>query len=348
MCEYTHPPQAGSAKRGAAIGRRVLTSTTDAKASRRSVRSTRASTRSPGTAPETSTTCPSCLRDHPAAGGRLLDGELDFLSWAQHVTGRNSLIANLGQAERVADEPLERGLDCLRPHLRRRDAIQTAPARPRPRAWPSRALRGSSSAAAACTSPRSSSARRSRIAARASPRDFFDSPDSRSISPSRASTCCSNAGERRTRLPTSRATTRSRWAVNAGLARRPRRARPSPCAWTTPTARRQSSKRSRMSPSQNSMRTGRRRGALSLQPLAIPIDPAIRHGQRHAALRPPAHLLERRSHDAHEVAAVLPTEVGFELAAVFREVWHRATNNPSRAYRQEPTRDQRTPSRWTR
>ena len=62
---------------------------------------------------------------------------------------------------------------------------------------------------------------------------------------------------------------------------------------------------------------------LASQALAIPIDPAIRHGQRHAAVRPPAHLLERRSRDAHEVAAVLPTEIGFELAAVFRKIWHR-------------------------
>ncbi len=137
-----------------------------------------------------------------------------------------------------------------------------APARIRPLAWQSRPRPRSSSAAAACTSPRSSSARRSRIATRASPRDFFASPDSRSISPSRSSTCRSNAGDRRTRLPTSLATTRSRWAPRPGL-RAGRDASSSPCACTTPTARRQSSNRSRMSPSQNSIRTGRRRGALA-------------------------------------------------------------------------------------
>ena len=57
--------------------------------------------------------------DHPAARGRLFDGKLEFLSWGEHVTGRESLIPNLGQAQRVSDEPLERGLDGLRPDFRR-------------------------------------------------------------------------------------------------------------------------------------------------------------------------------------------------------------------------------------
>ena len=73
------------------------------------------------------------------------------------------------------------------------------------------------------------------------------------------------------------------------------------------------------------------RATSRLQTLAIPIDPAIGHGQRHTAVGPPAHLLERRPHDAHEMAAVLATEIGFEIAAVFREVWHRATDDPLRS-----------------
>ena len=91
-----------------------------------------------------------------------------------------------------------------------------------------------------------------------------------------------------------------------------------PC--TMPTERRQSSKRSRMSASQNSMRTGRRLRAACLQALAVSIDAAERNRQRHAALGPAAHLLERRADDAHQMAAVLPTEIDFELAAVFGEI----------------------------
>ena len=63
-------------------------------------------------------------------------------------------------------------------------------------------------------------------------------------------------------------------------------------------------------------------GWTCLHTLTVSIDAATRDRQRDAALSPAAHLFERRPDDPHEVSAVLPTEVGLELAAVFREVGH--------------------------
>jgi hypothetical protein len=64
-------------------------------------------------------------------------------------------------------------------------------------------------------------------------------------------------------------------------------------------------------------------GGACLHTLAVSVDAATRNRQRHAALGPAAHLFERRPDDPHEVAAVLPTEVGLERAAILRKVCHR-------------------------
>ena len=156
--------------------------------------------------------------NHPAAGGRLLDGELDSCRGVSTSTdsGRSAGRASRGRAARTRPR---RPAPALRAPVARR----TAPARLRPLAAPPR--------------PRHDRARRprpARVRDRAR-RGDRESPCARrratsSTRPtadrsraSRRSTCCSNAGDRCARLPTSRATTRSRWAVRRGLARRSRR-----------------------------------------------------------------------------------------------------------------------------
>ena len=75
---------------------------------------------------------------------------------------------------------------------------------------------------------------------------------------------------------------------------RRRRVRPeSSDSCVTPTARRQSSNSSRMSASQNSIAHRAPPRPFRVVPLAVAIDPAERHRQRHALRRPARHLLER-------------------------------------------------------
>ena len=114
------------------------------------------------------------------------------------------------------------------------------------------------------------------------------SPDSRSSSPSER---CRRAARTPRERPHAAAHQPRDDALEVRGERRLARGRgaasASPCAWTTPTARRQSSNRSRMSASQNSTRTGRRRGPLRVVALAVAIDAAEGDRQRHAALAQP-------------------------------------------------------------
>ena len=82
-----------------------------------------------------------------------------------------------------------------------------------------------------------------------------------------------------------------------------------------PTARRQPSKASSTSASQNSTRTGRRRGP-SVVALETAVDARIRDIDRHALRRPARHHLERWPDDADKMSVVLPAEIRFDLAAV--------------------------------
>ena len=83
-----------------------------------------------------------------------------------------------------------------------------------------------------------------------------------------------------------------------------------------PTARRHSSNTSSTSASQKSIFTGRRRGPLPVVALEIAIDAAEGDLQRHALRGPARDEIERRPDHANQVAVVLLTQVGFDLAAV--------------------------------
>ena len=63
--------------------------------------------------------------------------------------------------------------------------------------------------------------------------------------------------------------------------------------------------------------------AACLQALAVAIDAPVGDGQRNTLLRPAENLLECRSGDAHEMAAVLSTEIRLELPAIVGKIRHR-------------------------
>src|SRR5262245_40509942 len=104
MCAYTQPPQSGSdAGRRSADG--SSTSMVDANASRFSTRSILTVTRSPGIAPDTSRIWPSCLAiiRPPAAGFSIpTDTPVPMVSI--------SFVGQERQAERIAEQPLERAV----------------------------------------------------------------------------------------------------------------------------------------------------------------------------------------------------------------------------------------------
>ena len=254
MCEYTHPPQAGSAKRGAPIGRRVPgrrrpTRTRGAVRRARRARARARRARRRRRARPARRAARSSGRRPPASRRRARSS----CRSAQHATGRNSLIANLsagrasrGRAARTPPRP-------------------PAPASPAARRDPNGAssasasrlaaasASGSSSAAAACTRSaielgQAVEDRRARVAARLlrfarQPIDLteqgldvlFERRRPPHAAPHQPGDDALEVGGRgRACAPVAAAS-------------------PSPCACTTPTARRQSSNRSRMSPSQNSI-----------------------------------------------------------------------------------------------
>ncbi len=65
--------------------------------------------------------------------------------------------------------------------------------------------------------------------------------------------------------------------------------------------------------------------ALCIVALAVPIDTAERHRQRHAHRRPPAHLIEHRTGDPNQMSFVFLAEIALELPAVFGRVDHRGS-----------------------
>ena len=258
-------------------------------------------------------------RQHPAAGGRLLDVERDerqarpapasHHSKRDRPAGAQSLAhaARSTQALRATAAYASRGIRSrngassrvgLAAELpqRRRVAARRAPRRAaarRARAAASSnvlarlaaqalgaAARGVELAHDARRSPRRATDRRRRAAPSAARRRARDAPAATAVAS--RSRCVARLGR-----PHRGAARRRRGATRrTRRARRPRRTRRG---------------------------TGRRRGPLRVVALEVAIDAAARHLQRHAARRPAAHLLERRPDDANQVTVVLAAEIRLDL-----------------------------------
>ena len=267
-------------------------------------RSTRAATRSPGIAPDTSTTCPSWRASiRPPATGRSMSSVIDLvptvsmspggseLSVEHATTGSETALANqaIDQRGRAPRRTPRRG-------IRSRNGAQLAvglageavPASP---GVERRARRRQRAARRARAGARGAAGARRREA----PWRRCRAASSSATSGSTTSPSASAAAAAQRRQP----------GDDALEMRRERRvppARPpsvavlgSGAAAGTPTARRHSSKTSSTSASQNSTRTGRRRGPFGRLPLDAAVDAAARHAQRHAPRGPARHAVEGRA-----------------------------------------------------
>ena len=68
--------------------------------------------------------------------------------------------------------------------------------------------------------------------------------------------------------------------------------------------------------------------AVSIVALEIPIDPLERHLDRHAALRPTRHEMERRPGHPDQVTIVLPAQVRLNFPAVIRWLQFQSDGKP--------------------